>query len=158
MTVHCPYPDCTWSSQEEDRTTLVTLLQMHERAVHPAGATAQVEKIKRPSVAAGGTSEEWSYFTQRWETYKAATHIKGPDAVYQLLDRCEDQLRRDLARLFGDLSTSEEDTVLTRIRDLAVRAENILVAREELHNSRQDQDEPIRAFCAPGLEKTRVFH
>ena len=147
----CPYPDCKWSSQEEDHTLLVALLQMHERAIHPtppAGATAQVEKIKRPSVAAGGTTEEWSYFLQRWDTYTAATHITGPDAVYQLLDCCEEQLRRDLARLSGDLSSAAEETVLARIKDPAVRAENVLVAREELHNCRQDRDEPVRAFCA----------
>lgn len=145
----CPYPECQWSSQEEDHALLVALLQMHERAIHPvppAGAT--VEKIKRPSITAGGTTEEWSYFLQRWETYKAATHVTGPDAVYQLLDCCEEQLRRDLARLFGDLSSTAEHTVLARIKDLAVRAENVLVAREELHNCRQDRDEPVRSFCA----------
>ena len=148
---HILTAQCTWSTQEEDRTTLIILLQMHERAIHPtppASTTAQVEKIRRPTITAGGTTEEWSYFLQRWATYKAATHIKGPEAVYQLLDCCEEQLRRDLARLFGDLSTADEDAVLKRIKDLAVRAENVLVAREELHNCRQDRDEPVRTFCA----------
>ena len=147
--ITCPYRDCTWSCQEADRTALIALLQMHERAIHPAPPVAAgVEKIKRPSIAAGGTTEEWTYFTQRWTTYKAATHLDGPDAVYQLLDCCEEELRRDLARLFGDLSKATESTVLQRIQELAVRAENVLVAREELHNCRQDREEPVRAFCA----------
>ena len=150
--IRCPYPDCTWSTQEEDRTTLIILLQMHERAIHPtppASTTAQVEKIRRPTITAGGTTEEWSYFLQRWATYKAATHIKGPEAVYQLLDCCEEQLRRDLARLFGDLSTADEDAVLKRIKDLAVRAENVLVAREELHNCRHKTERNRYAPSVP---------
>ena len=34
------------------------------------------------------------------------------------------------------------------IRRLAVREENTTVARVQLHNMRQDRDEPIRSFCA----------
>lgn len=68
--------------------------------------------------------------------------------VYQLLDCCEEPLRRDLARAFGDISKCDEATVLSNIKTLAVRAENVLVSRDELHSARQDRDEPIRMFCA----------
>ena len=136
------------------------MLQMHERSDHaPAAAAAPAaapatsaaapaEKVKRPTVSGGGTEEEWSYFTQRWTIYKSATRITGDDVVYQLLDCCEEPLRRDLARAFGDISQCDEATVLSNIKTLAVRAENVLVSRDELHSARQDRDEPIRMFCA----------
>ena len=147
----CPYRGCSWSSQEQDKTLLATLLQMHERSDHSnpnTAAAAPVEKVKRPGIAAGGTEEEWTYFLQRWTVYKSATRITGGDVVYQLLDCCEEPLRRDLARSFGNMANSDETSVLANIKSLAVRAENVLVARDELHRARQDRDEPIRMFCA----------
>ena len=41
-----------------------------------------------------------------------------------------------------------EDEVFTAMRKLAVREENAMIARVALHNMRQDQDEPIRAYGA----------
>ena len=96
----------------------------------------------------GGTEEEWTYFVQRWTIYKSATRITGDDVIYQLLDCCEEPLRRDLAREFGDMSHCDETKVLANIKSLAARAENVLVARDELHSARQDRDEPVRNFCA----------
>ena len=152
--VSCPYADCTWASDEQDKALLAVLLQMHERSAHPAAsvaagpAAARTEKVKRPTVAGGGTEEEWAYFIQRWTIYKSATRIAGSDVVYQLLDCCEELLRRDLSRTFGDMSACDESKVLSNIKSLAVRAENVLVARDELHSARQDRDEPVRTFCA----------
>ncbi len=42
----------------------------------------------------------------------------------------------------------QEADVLKAIKKLAVRQENVMVARVQLHNMAQDQDEPIRAFYA----------
>ena len=80
--------------------------------------------------------------------YKAATHLAGPDIVYQLLECCDEALRKDTTRAFGSLSTSDETTVLANIKTLAVRQENIMVARVQLQQLRQDRDEPVRAFAA----------
>ena len=38
--------------------------------------------------------------------------------------------------------------VLAAIKALAVREENVMVARVTLHNMKQDRDEPIRSFGA----------
>ncbi len=49
----------------------------------------------------------------------------------------------------GTLTEMPEDAVFTAItRRLAVREENTMVARVTLHNTRQDRDEPIRAYGA----------
>ena len=80
-------------------------------------------------IKAAGTSEEWAYFTQRWTDYKAATHLSGTDVIFQLLECCEETLRKDLTRTFGALSCSDETMVLANMKTLAVRQENVMVAR-----------------------------
>ena len=56
---------------------------------------------------------------------------------------------KDLTRnAGGSLANKTADEVLTAIKKLAVREENTMVARVQLHHMRQDRDEPIRSFCA----------
>ena len=136
---------------------LLALVNLHARTAHPtapataptpASCAAKVEKVRRPTVLAAGTSEEWSYFELRWSEYKAATHLTGTDIAYQLLECCDDRLRKDLTRTFGALTLQDEPTILKSIKSLAVRRENIMVARVQLHQMQQDRDEPVRAFAA----------
>ena len=155
-TIKCPAPDC----EEEWSTTIPTdvltrLLDIHSATAHAAPArtsapttAAKAEKVRRPVVSAAGTSEAWAYFVQRWADYKQATHLTGPDKVFQLLECCDEELRKDLTRTFGALASSDEETVLKNIKTLAVRQENIMVARVQLQQMRQDRDEPVRAFAA----------
>ena len=72
-------------------------------------------------MSAAGTSETWAYFLQRWSDYKQATRLTGTDTIYQLLECCDEGLRKDLTRTFGALSSSDEETVLRNIKTLAVR-------------------------------------
>lgn len=150
--IQCPAPDCetSWPDTTPPEV-LLSLINLHARTAHPAdpaSCAAKVEKVKRPMVKAAGTTEEWCYFTQRWSEYKAATHLTGTDIVYQLLECCDDGLRKDLTRTFGALTSKNEQTILTNIKSLAVRQENIMVARVQLQQMRQDRDEPVRAFAA----------
>ena len=67
----------------------------------------------------------------------------------QLLECCDETLRKDLTRTTGgSLTEKTENEVLQAIRVLAVREENSMVARVSLHNMRQDRDETIRSFGA----------
>jgi hypothetical protein len=75
-----------------------------------------------------GTSEEWGYFDQRWGDYVTATRCLGPDRVLQLLECCDEQLRRDLTRnAGGTLSGRTKEDILEAIRNLAFREENPMV-------------------------------
>ena len=157
-TIDCPAPDCemSWPSTTPE-AILIRLLDLHAATAHPPTAptrvpappvAAKAEKVRRPTVSAAGTSEAWAYFLQRWTDYKLATHLAGSDIIFQLLECCDEDLRKDLTRTFGALSSSDEDTVLNNIKSLAVRQENVMVARVQLQQMRQDRDEPIRAFAA----------
>ena len=89
------------------------------------------------------------YFQSRWGDYTKATKLVGPDRVLQLLECCDEQLRRDLTRnAGGTLAGGTEEEVLAAMKALAVREENVMVAQVALHHMKQDRDEPIRAFAA----------
>ena len=108
-----------------------------------------MDKVKRPTISLAGTSEDWKYFLCRWEDYATATKITGRDKVVQLLECCDEQLRKDLTRSAGTTLTQKpEDDVLAAIKSLAVKEENIMVARVTLNDMRQDRDESIRSFGA----------
>ena len=152
--IQCPVAGCTYATEDVDATLAASLLNLHctdhaTRAAPSTTTTPQVEKVRRPTISPAGTSEDWSYFESRWSEYKAATKIQGNDIVIQLLECCDEQLRKDLTRnAGGSLSGQPEATVMAAIRSLAVREENCMVARVQLHQMRQDRDEPIRRFGA----------
>ena len=85
----------------------------------------------------------------RWNDYVKATKLVGTDKVIQLLECCDNQLRKDLTRNAGGTLTGKtEDEVLTAMKTLAVREENVMVARVTLRNMRQDRGKPIRVYGA----------
>ena len=135
------------------------LLSVHSSGTHTAQGHAsaapvvipntKLEKVRRPTISAAGSSEDWSYFLTRWGDYVAATNVTGKDKVIQLLECCDEQLRKDLTRnAGGSLTNSTAEEVMEAIKKLAVREENTMVARVQLHNMRQDRDETIRSFGA----------
>ncbi len=94
---------------------------------------------QRPGITSSGTTEDWQYFKSRWDDYVKATRLTGTDRVIQLLECCDDKLRRDLTRnTRGTLTEMTEDEVFAAMKRLAVREENTMVARVTLHNMRQD--------------------
>ena len=150
--IACPLEGCTYTANAADSTLAASLLNLHARAHqhdNQSSHMAKVEKVKRPTVSSGGTDEEWKYFTTRWTEYVKATGVSGTDRVSQLLECCDETLRKDITRTAGgSLTDKTEQEVLTAMRALAVREENAMVARVALHNMRQDRDEPVRSFCA----------
>ena len=140
--IQCTAPECATTFDETlHPQVLLALINIHDKTAHQLAAAAQTnpkpEKVKRPTIALAGTSEEFLYFKQRWNGYKNATKLQDADIVFQLLECCEEPLRKDLTRVHGDLTTDDEETVLQRIQTLAVRPENHLVARVQrsLHPS-----------------------
>ncbi len=92
----------------------------------------KAEKVRRPSE---GTTEAWTYFLSRWGHYIKATKIAAEEQVLQLLECCDDRLRHDLTcNARKDLSEETVEVVLAAIRKLAVRGENLKVARVTLHS------------------------
>ena len=155
VNIPCSAPGCDFTFQANlPPEVLVQLLELHARTAHPPDATPVAtpsnkgEKFRRPTISADGTSEDWLYFCQRWTEYKTATKLTGTETVPQLLECVDDPLRKNINRTFGTQIGQTEEQVLENIKRLAVRPENIMVARVELQNLHQDRDETVRSFCA----------
>ena len=147
----CPVPNCEYVTDDVSDELAIVMFKLHGDGAHSQqhNKPAKAEAVKRPTVCIGGTSEEWQYFLTRWSDYKIATNISGVDLIIQLLECCEDSLRKDLTRAAGGTLTGHtEEAVLNKIKVHAVRRENIMVARLELHNMHQDVDEDIQSFSA----------
>ena len=160
-TFRCSGANCTYTTEEtEDASVALQLLQLHDGTHRPAATQttnkSTAEKVKRPTVNPAGSSEEWSYFVQRWEDYKQATKLTGDEIIFQLLECCEESLRKDLTRTHGRLNTETETSVLSFIKTLAVRPENVLVARVQLQSMVQDHSEPVRSYAARLRSQARV--
>ena len=123
---------------DTDPVVASALITVHATVHSNPGAsatTARVEKVKRSNMSSAGTSEDWQYFTSLWEDYVRSTKLAGSDRVIQLLEYCDEQLRKDMTRTAGGtLANKTECEVLAAIRDLAVREENAMVAQVALHN------------------------
>lgn len=146
--IQCPIEDCEYQTPDVEPVIAAALINAHAVSHRTPGGstlTARVEKVRQPSISPAGTTEDWQYFRLRWGDYVKATRLEGTGRIIQLLECCDDQLRKDLTRnTGGTLTEMTEDDVLTAMRRLAVREENTMVARAALHNLKQDRDEPIR--------------
>ena len=143
--VRCPIPDCDYVTDDLDAAIVAALITAHS-AVHTQNShvAAKVEKVKRPTVSTAGTSEEWQYFLSRWTDYVEATKLVGKDKVIQLLECCDEPLRKDFTRSAGgSLTNKTEKEVLAAIKRLAVREENTMVARVTLHNITKIERNPF---------------
>ena len=151
-----PFPDCTFETDDVQDSLAAVLMSVHSTGTHTAAApstsgnaAAKVEKVCRPTISTAGSSEDWSYFLTRWQDYVDATKITGKDKVVQLLECCDEHLRKDLTQnTGGSLTTKPIEDVMSAIRKLAVREESTMVAWVQFHNMRQDRDETVRSFCA----------
>lgn len=149
--VECPIEGCEYTTPDVSDAIVAALITAHSlQHSAPQGSSAvPMEKVKRPTISPAGTSEEWSYFLTRWQEYVRATKMNADDVVIQLLECCSEDLRRDLTQSTGgSLLNKDINHVLNAIKSLAVREENIMVARVALQNMKQDHDEVIRSFGA----------
>ena len=141
MAVECPVDGCTYNTgdvQPVVAAALITAHALNHKAPAEPVLAARVEKVKRPSVSSAGSTEDWLYFKSRWSDYVAATRLKGPDCVIQLLECCNEQLRRDLTRnAGGSLIAMSKDEVLIAIRRLAVREESTMVPPQHASRPRR---------------------
>lgn len=146
--VACPIPGCDYKTPDVADAVVAALITAHT-VTHTMGPAAKVEKVRRPVITTADTSEAWAYFQSRWNDYVSATKISGRDKVVQLLECCDEPLRKDLTRAAGkSLADQSEAEVMAAIKKLAVREENIMVARVALHQMKQDRDETIRSYGA----------
>ncbi len=147
--IECPFPDCSYTTGNVEASVAVELLKIHGLSHAAPQNAAKVDKVSRPSISSGISAADWNYFETRWTEYVEATNIKGKTLIIQLLECCDEQLRRDLTRdTVGALTSKTEKDLIEGMKKLAVREENPMVARVELHSMVQGHDEAVRVFGA----------
>ena len=123
--IRCPVPRCekTWEATPPE-SVLTRLMDFHSIHVHPLAPTdapsrmpaAKAEKMRRPTLTSGINSEDYNYFLQRLTQYKTAALLSGTDIIFQLLECCDEDLRKDHER-----TSRSETSVLEFIHHLAVK-------------------------------------
>ena len=98
--VPCPVSGCEYKTPDVETSVVMELIKAHSvmhTAATPA-AVAEVDRVRRPTFTAAGTTEDWAFFQSRWHDYVAATKIDGSDKVIQLIECCDEPLRKDITR------------------------------------------------------------
>ena len=155
--IKCPVSGCkeTWEATLPE-AVLIRLMDGYSIHVHPLAPAAapsplpaaKAENMRRPTLTSGINSEDYNYFLQSWTDYKTTTSLSGTDIIFQLLESCDEDLRKDLARTYGSLSSKSVTSVLEFTQCLAVKKLNIMVAKHDFHLMLRERDESIRNYTA----------
>ena len=148
VVLNCPIEGCTYATGDIEAAQAIALFTVHWYS-HAPGACqrAEPDKLSRAKVSKESTSEDWEYFISRWDAYKTATRIVDHDATLQLLECCENSLRKDFHHSHSNIAMATEIDALTAIKTLAVKAENAMVSRMTLLTMTQDRKEGVRSFA-----------
>ena len=76
--INCNIAGCDFATPNVADAAGAVFLSHHLTAANPPAQRAQVakaEKVNRPEVEKGITSEDWEYFLKRWANYKQATRL-----------------------------------------------------------------------------------
>lgn len=119
------------------RTTPMVHTAHANPTLHTApSSTIKVDKVRRQTITADGSSEDWSYFLRRWKDYKRATKTTGKGIAIQLPECCDEILCNPMQNLKrsagGSLTSLPENQILGAMKILDVREENVMVARGSL--------------------------
>ena len=153
--IRCGNNTCDYTTGDVSEEFAVLMFKSHltqhalpEQQNNNIDHTGRTEKVKKPTVSQACTPEDWSYFESRWGDYKELTSIKEGSIVVNLMECCDEDLRKNIFRTYGSLKNNTEEEALKKIKKLAVHIENVRVARVTLHQMKQDQDDPVRGFVA----------
>ena len=106
------------------------------RTARPSWGWQQAGETLRPTLEAGISDADWSFFVSQWERYKRSTKIMGQDAIDQLWSCASEELSRQCHDAGVSKDTTEKD-LLAMLRLCSIRAQNKLVNVVEFLNSSQ---------------------
>ena len=108
----------------------------------------KADKLSCRKVSNESLSEIWKYFINMLDSYKTATLIIDNDVALQLLESCEDSLRKDPHCLHWKIHMATEIDALAAIKTLAVKAEKAMVNRITFLTVTRHKEESVRCFGA----------
>ena len=139
----CSHAECQYSTPEGVPTweLVVELLKLHRQDVHvqvqqspqvdgqAVSTKPRAEKVPRPQNKLGIGQDDFSYFKNRWISYKRSCGITDEtESRDQLRSTCTEDLNRSLFSCLGSkLETLTEQQLLNEMEKLAVLSQNNLV-------------------------------
>ena len=160
VVLNCPIEGCTYATWDIEAAQAIALFTVHGYSHAPAACQqAEPDKLSRSKVPKENTSEDWEHLITitEWDAYKTATRIADHDATLQLLECCEDSLRKDLHRSHSNIAMATAIDALTAIKALAVKAKNAMVSRMTLLTMTQDREKGVRSFAARLRGQAKVY-
>ena len=158
----CEFLGCGYATAEFEPEVAIRVLELHQQNTHvqvqqppqvggqAASAKPRAEKVPRPQIKLGIGQDEFSYFKNKWTSYKRSCGITDETEIRdQLRWACHEDLHRDLFSCLGSkLETLTEQQMLDEIEKLAVLSQNNLVNVVHLLALSQDREKPVKAFYA----------
>ena len=108
--------------------------------------TAKVEKPKRPSVQAGMSETDWTFFVHKWNRYVRQTKLEGQQLIDELWACMDSEIER-LA--FNDnIAATTQSEIMESIKKLAVTVLHPSLHVVALHEMKQQSSEITKTFSA----------
>ena len=148
--IKCPIAGCDFSTGLLPEAVAVVLLSTHAIS-HKQSNTANVPmgpKLDRPRVELGISLEKWNLFERKWNVFKSGSGIPDNLAAAQLFQCADEALGDSLLKIDPNIVDTTVDTVLGKMKSLAVIPVAISVLRAELLEMKQKRDEPFRTFAS----------
>ena len=107
---------------------------------------ARAQRLDRPEIGEEASDEDWRRFLAAWERYKVSCQLTGEEASIQLYHCCTAELQKTLDGL-GIETNCSEGNLTAKIKEAAVRKQNILINTMQFLNTKADGD-PARKHAA----------
>ena len=151
----CQFTGCDWTIEHNSEAVAIALLTSHGNVhIHgpgPTEARLKQPKVDRPELVQDISDEDWEAFEEEWRRFKRSWYTRSTSQVEvtdQLLQCCEQNLRRLLVKQDPEISSQPESDVLKAIREMAVIKIASSVRRTKLMLSRQDHGVNFREYYA----------
>ena len=130
MSVKCPFPGCTYETDEEGSEAIkIAYLSAHQISHMPGANVAsnptpriRTPVLDRPKVDVGVSAEEWNIFTRRWDVFVQGSGLVADDCSPQLFQCAAENLGDALLKTKPDITSKPTDELLAAMKSLAVIA------------------------------------
>ena len=152
----CQFTGCEWSIEHDSEAVAIALLTSHGN-VHLRGPGVSTEsrskqpKVDRPELIQDISDEDWETFEDEWRRFKRSWYSPSTtqlEVTDQLLECCEQNLRRLLVKQDPSISSQTEVDILKAMKEMAVIKIATSVRRTKLMLARQDHGVNFREYYA----------
>ena len=154
--IPCSVPECQFQTAAGLSSEVgLQVKLLHRQDAHamapvvpqpPSPSPSKAMRPTRPTVTAGMSESDWSFFLHEWARYTRLTGIKD-EILRDELWSCMEESLRQLAFSEG-FAAQTENELITKNKDLAVTTLHPSVHVVALHQMMQQENESIKAFTA----------